>query len=79
MWNRDKLKLWSSEIVALTSIVPWLFITFFTERFQAYIRIVYVDSWTHIQSTMSVYRISGWLFIFTVVSLIIGGFQQFKV
>jgi len=41
MWDRDKIKLWSSEVVALTSVVPW----FLTQHLEADIHVVHVDGW----------------------------------
>ncbi|MHA1582554.1 MAG: hypothetical protein ACTSYM_08725 [Candidatus Baldrarchaeia archaeon] len=71
-----RISLWSPEIFAVLSMVPCLLITYFSEKFQAYIHIVYVEGWRHISG--GVLTVSGLLFTFTLISLLVGVYSNLK-
>ncbi|MHA1722391.1 MAG: hypothetical protein ACTSXW_04845 [Candidatus Baldrarchaeia archaeon] len=74
MWDRDKIKLWSSEIVALTSVVPW----FLTQHLEADIHVIRVDCWMHISDTLSVRGFSCVLLLFLAIALIPAFYDNLK-
>ena len=73
-----RVSLWSSEIFAVLSMVPCFLMTYFSEKFQAYIYMVYVEGWRHVQSTPSVLTVSELLFTLTLISLLVGVYSNLK-
>jgi len=73
-----RVSLWSPEIFAVLSMVPCFLMTYFSEKFQAYIYMVYVDGWRHVQSTPSVLTVSELLFTLTLISLLVGVYSNLK-
>ena len=74
MWNRDKIKLWSSEIVVLTSVVPW----FLTQHLEADVHVIRIDGWGHISDTLSVRGFSSVILFFLAISLVPAVYDNVK-
>jgi len=73
LWS-GKLKLWTSEIVALTSVVPW----FLTQHLEADIHVIHVDGWVHVSDTLNVRGLSCGLLFFLAIALIPAFYDNLK-